>query len=192
MTASRAFLKTGFARSTREPMQRLCIRTTWNGIELDAEEHAWVDVERGPTGLCVAIEAPFYGDAPPQAPAGSTPGLWEFEVVELFVAGEDRSKTSSYLELEVGPHGHHLVLGFEGVRQRAAVHKDLALRVGRLGGRWSANLSLPFAWLLPAPWFANAYAIYGSAEKRRYLASNPIDGKSPDFHQPASFLPLAL
>ena len=32
-------------------------------------------------------------------------GLWDYEVVELFLLNSD---TEEYLELEFGPHGHYL------------------------------------------------------------------------------------
>lgn len=38
-------------------------------------------------------------------------GLWDFEVVEAFFLC---SKTEQYLEIELGPHGHHLVLFLSG------------------------------------------------------------------------------
>ena len=38
-------------------------------------------------------------------------GLWDYEVVEAFFLC---SKTEQYLEIELGPHGHHLVLLLNG------------------------------------------------------------------------------
>ena len=51
------------------------------------------------------VEANFYNDAKPDAEPGYLMGLWDYEVVELFLLN---SHTEEYLELEFGPHGHFL------------------------------------------------------------------------------------
>ena len=64
------------------------------------------------------VDAPFYNDpAPPDTNVDKSSGdmkkdkafmgLWDYEVVEGFFLC---SKSQHYLEIEVGPHGHHLVL----------------------------------------------------------------------------------
>ena len=51
------------------------------------------------------VQAKFYNDARPDAQPGYLMGLWDYEVVELFLLN---SQTEEYLELEFGPHGHYL------------------------------------------------------------------------------------
>lgn len=51
------------------------------------------------------VQARFYDDTRPDADPGYLMGLWDYEVVELFLLN---SQTEEYLELEFGPHGHYL------------------------------------------------------------------------------------
>jgi hypothetical protein len=115
-------------------------------------------------------------------------GLWEYEVVELFIAGHN----GEYVELELGPHGHSLLLRFAGVRQRArtGVPPTTTHLWGRVDGvvpAWWAEAVIPAAWLPPQPWRANAFAIHGNADQRRYLLAHRLPGVQPDFHQPQLF-----
>jgi len=164
-------------------MPKLRVDKTWNGNLAGPEEAAEVEffVEEG--RLRVLINAPYHGDAPPASPAGSTERLWEHEVVELFLAGED----SRYLELEFGPHGHYLVLQFEGVRQAAARGIPLEYRAEISGDRWHGEARLSIAFLPAGARKANAYAMHGEGETRRYLAAFSLPGDAPDFHQPDFF-----
>lgn len=164
-------------------MPRLRINKTWDGALAAPEETAEVEFFIEDECLRVQINAPFHGDAPPLSPAGSTDRLWEHEVVELFLAGED----SRYLELEFGPHGHYLVLQFEEVRQATARGIPLEYRAEISGNRWRGEARLPIAFLPAGTGKANAYAMHGEGETRRYLAAFSLPGDAPDFHQPAFF-----
>ena len=68
------------------------------------------------------VDAPFYDDPMPcrmknnkrgntLSHNGAFMGLWDYEVVEAFFLCNE---TQQYLEVEVGPHGHHLVLLLDG------------------------------------------------------------------------------
>ena len=72
--------------------------------------------------IILRVDAPFYNDPAPSSADDSISesncgkdkafmGLWDYEVVEAFFLC---SKTQQYLEIEVGPHGHHLVLLLKG------------------------------------------------------------------------------
>ena len=73
--------------------------------------------------ITIAVDAPFYNDPKPTDAnlshtgnssgdsKGSFMGLWDYEVVEAFFLS---SETKQYLEVELGPHGHHLVLFLNG------------------------------------------------------------------------------
>lgn len=167
-------------------MIRLAICRTWDGQPADPGEHAAVDLRLVDGGLVLRVEAPDHGDPRPAGPPGPTPGLWEHEVVELFLCGPGER----YLEVELGPGGHHLVLLLDGVRQVTDQAMPLDVRWSRTPGRWAAETVLPAAWLPPRPWRANAYAIHGTGPTRRYLACHPVPGLAPDFHQPGAFPPL--
>lgn len=164
----------------------LPIETTWDGAPALAAERVQTWLERAPTGLLFSLDAPLHGDPPPQAPPGPTWALWEHEVVELFVLGG----RERYTELELGPHGHHLLLRLEGVRRVVERMLPLDVHFSRSFGRWQARALLPWALLPTPPWRANAFAIHGLGPSRRYLAAFPTGGAQPDFHRLEAFRPL--
>lgn len=159
------------------------IRELWDGSPARAAEHVRVTLAEVPGGLGVHIDAPFHGDPPPAGPVGPTWALWEHEVVELFVLGPD----DRYTELEVGPHGHFLLLRLEGRRNIVEKLLPVDVTVTRTGPRWHADVLLANAILPPRPWRINATAIHGAAgigsAGRRYLSLFPLPGTDPDFHR---------
>jgi hypothetical protein len=108
--------------------------------------------------LLVDIDAPFHGDASPSSAAGPTPGLWDFEVVELFLLGAgDR-----YLELEFGPHGHWLALQLEGRRNIVRTENSqraVQFEAMRSAGRWRGTARIDASLLPDDLARANAYAM---------------------------------
>lgn len=162
-------------------MLLLPIEHTWDGQPVD--DTAIVAVTAMRDALVVTTVAPWVGDPAPSAPPGPTPGLWEYEVIELFLAGPG----PAYLEVELGPFGHHLVLQLADVRRPSAQGLPLDVQTRRSDGWWAAQARIPLPWV-PAHWDrANAYRIHGAAGARRYLAHAPLPGPAPDFHQPARF-----
>lgn len=165
---------------------RLRIQGLWDGTA--AREEEWAEVTAIPdgAGLAVDIRAGYHGDPRPPKPAGPCEGLWEFEVVELFLA----NRHGRYLELEFGPHGHYLALGFAGIRRRMAGEIILHYQADIDGSTWQGRAWVPKAALPPGPGLlVNAYAIHGVGPARRYLAAFPVPGTRPDFHQPRYFRP---
>lgn len=163
----------------------LVIDRLWSGEEAWAAERAEVRFALGPPGLRVQIEAPFHGDPGPAGPPGRLNGLWNYEVVELFLANEE----GHYLELEFGPHGHYLALRFAGARQLVRDDLPVVYRAEIAGRSWRGWAETPLAALPLGSRLANAYAIHGQGEARRYLAAHPLAGSRPDFHQPHRFQP---
>lgn len=164
----------------------LPIASTWDGGEARPDERATVAVEHRDGGLDVHIRAPLHGDPPPPLPPGPTWGLWEHEVVELFVLGPGER----YTEVEVGPHGHHLLLRLEGRRHIVERCLPLDVTIERDDTTWAARFHLPADLLPLPPWRANAYAIHGTGAARRYLAHHGVPGDAPDFHRLETFPPL--
>jgi len=161
----------------------LVVEGTWDGRPV--APHARVELACVGDALEVRIDAIMVGDPPPPGPPRALPGLWDHEVVEVFIAGPPHDRTAPYVELEVGPHGHWLAWSFVGYRERAG---DVALAeppaVARAGDRWRATLCVPLAALPPAPWRVNAFALHGAhPDARRYLAATPLGGERPDFHR---------
>lgn len=162
------------------------IRSSWEGGALRRDEYAAISLSID-ARLELTIEAAFYDDPPPPGPRGRCDGLWEFEVVELFLLGRD----DRYLELEFGPHGHWLAYGLAGRRQLVEPALEIErFQVARAGSRWRGEATIPLAHLPPGLWAGNAYAIHGVGPARRFLAAHPIPGERPDFHQIAAFPPL--
>jgi hypothetical protein len=168
---------------------RLPIERHWDGTRCpDPRHHGVLWLALAPDAL--EIGASFGRQAParlPAAPKGTrVANLWEYDVVECFLAGAD----GRYLEVELGAAGHFLVLEFEAPRRRANEHAELAppLSFREDAERWHATLRLPLA-LVPAGLCAlNAFAIAGGG----FFAHHPVPGPAPDFHQPQTFPRAAL
>lgn len=174
-------------------MVTLSIAQTWDGRPLPPRAHASVRLSRAGDVLAVEVAAPLYGDAPPPSPPGVTARLWEHEVVELFIAGPD----ARYVELELGPHGHHLALVLEGVRQPVASGLPVDYAVERRADdRFVGRARLSAAHLPAGPLRANAYAIHAQpclgGPGRCHHAHAAVPGERPDFHQLARFVPISL
>ncbi len=164
-------------------LHEIAIRHTWDGSDAPGEDHVLVRVSVG-SFWEITVDAPFHGDPPPDAPPGPTDRLWEHEVVELFVVGRgDGAVGPPYTEIELGPHGHYLILQLFGVRQvvRSGLEAEVHTHID--GERWHGRLVVPSAVLPASPVVFNAYAIHGPAARRRYFAHGEVPGDGPDFHR---------
>lgn len=167
----------------------LTIARYWSGEPAPPDEHALVHCARAAGSLVLEVLAPAHGDPPPSAPIGSCDRLWEHEVVELFLLGAGER----YLEIELGPHGHYLVLTLAGHRNVVSAgssidyHTELAPEAPGAARRWRGWARIPLALLPASVSHANAYAIHGTGAQRRYLACHPVPGERPDFHRLACF-----
>ncbi len=165
---------------------RLVIDKTWDGRAAAPTEVASLRLSDEGGLLRIEVRAPYCGDPAPPGPAGPRWGLWEHEVVELFILGDGER----YTEIELGPHGHHLVLQLGPRRSVRARELPLDYRAQIRGDRWT-GLALLDRDLLPGgPHRGNAYAIHGPPGERRHLAWTPVPGPEPDFHRLEHFRPL--
>ena len=174
-------------------MPVLPITSFWDGPPLPLQSRSTVRLTRSAPGadVTLVVEAPLHGDPPPPYPPGPVERLWEHEVVELFLLGDD----GRYLEVELGPGGHHLVLSLHGTRH--VVHSGLPLdyAVQPLPERRFRGVArVPARYLPEGRLSVNAYAIHaggcGRDGGRCHHAHAPVPGPAPDFHQLERFVPL--
>ena len=170
----------------------MLIARAWDGGPARPDEVVLLTLHRVEDGLVLHVNAPMHNDPPPAAPPGPTWALWEHEVVELFIAGPGDDEGVHYLELELGPHGHHLVLILAGRRHIVARELPLTVTTTLCGARWIAEARIPQSLLPTGPLRVNATAIHGQGEARRYLSLTPLPGAAPDFHQPQRFVDLRV
>ena len=137
----------------------------------------------------------------PSSPPGFLDGLWEHDVVELFLAPAHLLEgPPRYLELEAGAAGHWLALDLADVRVRRAELRGLAVHV--CGGavaasalRWQGRMRVSVSDITDVigarPWRGLVAAVLGGgASERCYLTSSALPGERPNFHQPQGWVEL--
>ncbi|XP_053436595.1 UPF0462 protein C4orf33 homolog isoform X2 [Nycticebus coucang] len=163
------------------------IEHTWDGFPVK-HEPVFVRLNPGDRGVMMEVSAPFFNDPP--APLGETGKpfneLWNHEVVEAFFLNDI---TEQYLEVELCPHGQHLVLLLSGRRNVWKQELALSFEVSREETKWEGKAYLPWSYFPPNVTKFNAFAIHGSKDKRSYEALYPVpqqelqEGQKPDFFQ---------
>ncbi len=158
----------------------LPIEKHWHGARSDGPRgRLELALRAGDLWLRAELRRPGPAAVPAAPPGTRVDGLWNYDVVECFLAGS----AGRYLEVEIGAAGHFLLLGFRARRVREASWPGLRLATahGRSpDGAWWASLSVPRA-LLPLDVRAvNAFAIAAG----ELLAHAPLPGAHADFHQP--------
>ena len=163
------------------------ITQTWDGDRAEPGEVVHVTLSRSAArDWILEIDAPFHADRPPPGPEGSTPRLWDYEAVELFLL----SPPDRYLEVEIGPHGHFWVLSLRGVRRPIREGIPLDVVTTRNGPRWQARARISREDVPRAASRVNAYALHGAGADRRFLAFQAVPGSAPDFHRLERFATL--
>lgn len=172
-------------------MKKYEITTTWDGSPID---HDSIEITLNKAvGDEVEIEvlAPFFDDPP--SPGGTYgqpfPKLWEYEVVEVFFLGKDER----YLEVELCPHGQHLLLFLNGAKNAIKQQLPIKYEAKIIGKKWYGSAKIPADYFPPGINLINAYAIHGSDEQRIYESLYPTPtGKyeNPDFHRLEYFQPI--
>ncbi len=161
------------------------IAHTWDGTPSDRV--ASLSLSITPEALRVEMNGTYVEGAHPSLPPGPTWKLWEYDVIELFIAGHDEH----YFEFEFGAHGHYLGLELRGVR---SIHTQLEpisyhAEYDAGLGTWRGSAEIPRAWLPTEPTRFNAFAIVGGPDERRFYALKGGAGAAPDFHRLELFRP---
>ncbi|XP_069834705.1 UPF0462 protein C4orf33 homolog isoform X3 [Dendropsophus ebraccatus] len=165
------------------------ITTTWDSKPV-LHEPVTITFKPHHHGLLMDVYAPFFDDpaAPPGKPGEPFNGLWDFEVVESFFLN---SETTRYLEVELCPHGQHLVLLLSGVRNafKTELPLEFAADTASEWGKWRGTALIPWSYFPPGVDRMNSYAIHGSGTGRVYESLYPIppqeiaEGQGPNFHR---------
>ncbi len=169
----------------------LTITTYWDGTPCnDPRRHGIVTLCTEPAGLWITASLPHQAAPclPASPPLTRVANLWEYDVVECFIAGAER-----YLEVELGAGGHFLVLDFTAPRQGAQAYESWQPRLHyepsvAQGAAWRASLLLPWDMVPTGVRGVNAYVI----SQQHYLCYAPLPGPRPDFHQPERFPAVRL
>jgi hypothetical protein len=155
------------------------ITRSWSGEPLAGYPGSSVRVVVTPEGIEVHFDGPLMPGQPPPHKPGRLWGLWNYDVLECFIVGPGQT----YIELEVGPHGHYLALKLDGPRQITDDNVPVEVEWTEVSnGRWSACMRVARRHLPQRPWRINAFAVHGR-EPRQYLAATPVAGDHPDFHR---------
>ena len=166
-------------------MRKIIVDHLWNGDPCpDERVRAMLELEERSEGLSVKVEAPVLHEQKiPDAPMGTrVEGLWEYDVVELFLVGPGHQ----YFELELGAGGHYLALSFDSIRHRSNDHKNFSpvLRHHKTPEKtWVSELIVPWSILPENIRAMNAFVIAVG----QFLSMTPLPGDKPDFHQPDYF-----
>lgn len=166
------------------------IRTTWDGKCIQHEPMK-ISLHPATDGGCIMkVEGPYFNSpAAPQGPAGAFDKLWDYEVAEAFFLNDK----NQYLEVELGPHGHHLLLMLTGPRKAVKDKLPLTYSAKISGDRWTGEAHIPKSYFPPSVTKFNAYAIHGDGENRIYESLYPAkDVPAPDFHRLEFFQAITM
>lgn len=126
-------------------------------------------------------------------------GLWEGDVVELFVRATAPGTSDEYFEFQVSPLGQTFELRIIEPREKV----DRSFRSGFVvntepapSGNWQASMQIDLAQLGwggdPAHIMGGAFSILGRPGTRSYHALFLPEQRVPDFHLPNEFRPLLV
>ncbi|XP_022792991.1 uncharacterized protein LOC111332003 isoform X2 [Stylophora pistillata] len=168
------------------------INTEWNGSKINHSPITFQISAQDSRTVRISVSGPFFNEPnPPPCNAGAAcDGLWDFEVAEVFFLGE-REK---YLEIELSPHGQHLLLLLNGVRKKFLdkLPINYTATIDRAKNTWNGTADIPIDYFPPGVRKINAYAIHGSGNQRKYESLYPAsaDVINPDFHRLEFFKPF--
>lgn len=122
-------------------------------------------------------------------------GLWNRDVCEIFIA-PDKENPNKYFEFEIAPNGEWIDLGIEvasgmrktdwdyksGMTSAAKIEKDKVVMAIKIP--WEAFGARPRAGDV---WLGNLFRCVGKDPERGYLAWQPTETLTPNFHVPEKF-----
>lgn len=181
-----------------EKSQTIAIEKYWSGEAAPNGRHAKARLLWSAAALYVRFEAvqtePLIISAEPNLKT-KTPGLWDRDVCEIFVAPE-KDEPRKYFEFEIAPTGEWIDLAIHqmperretdfaydsGMQTKAVIEKDkvwMAIKI-----EWKAFGKTPKAGDV---WRGNLFRCVGAGATRGYLAWQPTCTTLPAFHVPEAF-----
>jgi alpha-galactosidase len=166
----------------------------WQGKKSDPSRETIVKALWSDDALYLRFECRYrdlyvFGDSDPD---GRRDQLWDRDVVEAFLQ-PDPSRARYYKEFEVAPNSMWIDLDiFPGGRSELKSGMKRSVYLDRQSHSWNAELTIPMKSLTEhfdplAAWRVNFYRVEGQAEPRAYLAWQPTNTPSPNFHVPSAF-----
>lgn len=131
----------------------------------------------------------------PDSPTGFVEGLWEADVVELFVS----LPGTAYVEFNLSPNGAWWSTHFSDYRKRDESKTSIHCTTDTVVGpkEWNAILSIPRDALpvntrLDQSPALNVTAISNTDTKRHFSLHTPHEAATPDFHLAALRIPIEI
>jgi len=171
----------------------------WLGNLAEPERHATAQLVWTTRELIIRFEGnqkePLITNSKPDVSEKAI-GLWERDVFEIFVA-PDADNLEHYFEFEVAPTGEWLdaeikillngerKTDFEyhsGMKAAAEIFDNKVLAVIKI--EWQAFGKKP---QIGEIWRGNLFRCIGSGKNRGYLAWQPTNTETPNFHVPEAF-----
>lgn len=141
----------------------------------------------------VVADCPFY-TLNKEFTAGSYEnwGLWDFDVLELFVQRKDAD--NHYLELQTSPLSQYFALKIKRPREETEefIPQNIKIEVLREGQSFRAKFILLLD-EIPGTGheiYGNICACLGTQNQREYFAANINTEEKPDFHRPELFISM--
>jgi hypothetical protein len=120
-------------------------------------------------------------------------GLWEYDVVELFIQGRDHEEDCAalYHEMQVSPLNQQFALDIEVPRKKYSEPENFPVSIfSEVQGQvWNAKFVIPSSYINSENIFIGLFACLGD-EPREFYGLNIDQSEKLDFHKPKLFLPL--
>lgn len=187
-----------FANDVWREAESVLIDKYWSGADAPPERRAvakllWTDAALYVRFDCEQGE-PFVINSNPNTEVEAEK-LWERDVCEIFVA-PDAEKPEKYFEFEVAPTGEWLDYAIHQLPDRRETDTSYDSGIKTAAQIFENNYTVAFRieWQafnkkpnIGDEWRGNLFRCVGAGETRGYLAWQPTQTQTPNFHVPSVF-----
>lgn len=123
-------------------------------------------------------------------------GLWEYDVVEVFIQSRSHSGSDStpYMEIQVSPLGQAFQLKIVEPRKKTLYPPSLNWAFSPTFSQdkniWSVDINVAKSNFTEEIIYGNLCACLGPKESRNFFALAAGAEPAPDFHRPGDFIPF--